>query len=229
MITMKDKFIRVLSPITAAVILLLDFSVIAYGVFAVKKVIELRSAAAIFFAAVEVAAIIIAFLVTKETLKNGVVFREDEFEFTGLDDNNIFDYSNIENVESFKDTTPSLVKNFVDRHSVLTLTLKEDKVVTIDIGLSRKYTLDLIHKEICQRCGLDYVPPAPIPKYSLFKKGVIMENEEESAEKEPTEGNETEPKSEAAENAEKESDSSPKTESENSENKENENQNSTEE
>ena len=188
---MKDKFIRVLSPITAAVILLLDFSVIAYGVFAVKKVIELRSAAAIFFAAVEVAAIIIAFLVTKETLKNGVVFREDEFEFTGLDDNNIFDYSNIENVESFKDTTPSLVKNFVDRHSVLTLTLKEDKVVTIDIGLSRKYTLDLIHKEICQRCGLDYVPPAPIPKYSLFKKGVIMENEEEATEKEPTEEKET--------------------------------------
>lgn len=178
---MKDKFIRVLSPITAAVILLLDVSVVAYGIFAVKKVIELRSAAAIFFAAVEVAAIIIAVLVTRETLRNGVVFREDEFEFTGLDDNNIFDYNDIENVESYKDTTPSLVKNFIDRHSVLTLTLKEDKVVTIDIGLSRKYTLDLIHKEICQRCGMEYVPPEPIPKYSLFKKGVTEENSEEES------------------------------------------------
>lgn len=178
---MKDKFIRVLSPITAAVILLLDVSVVAYGIFAVKKVIELRSAAAIFFAAVEVAAIIIAVLVTRETLRNGVVFREDEFEFTGLDDNNIFDYNNIENVESYKDTTPSLVKNFIDRHSVLTLTLKEDKVVTIDIGLSRKYTLDLIHKEICQRCGMEYVPPEPIPKYSLFKKGVTEEKSEEES------------------------------------------------
>lgn len=181
MITVKDKFIRVLSPITAAVILLLDVSVVAYGIFAVKKVIELRSAAAIFFAAVEVAAIIIAVLVTRETLRNGVVFREDEFEFTGLDDNNIFDYNDIENVESYKDTTPSLVKNFIDRHSVLTLTLKEDKVVTIDIGLSRKYTLDLIHKEICQRCGMEYVPPEPIPKYSLFKKGVTEENSEEES------------------------------------------------
>lgn len=178
---MKDKFIRVLSPITAAVILLLDVSVVAYGIFAVKKVIELRSAAAIFFAAVEVAAIIIAVLVTRESLRNGVVFREDEFEFTGLDDNNIFDYNDIENVESYKDTTPSLVKNFIDRHSVLTLTLKEDKVVTIDIGLSRKYTLDLIHKEICQRCGMEYVPPEPIPKYSLFKKGVTEENSEEES------------------------------------------------
>lgn len=181
MITVKDKFIRVLSPITAAVILLLDVSVVAYGIFAVKKVIELRSAAAIFFAAVEVAAIIIAVLVTRETLRNGVVFREDEFEFTGLDDNNIFDYNDIENVESYKDTTPSLVKNFIDRHSVLTLTLKEDKVVTIDIGLSRKYTLDLIHKEICQRCGMEYVPPEPIPKYSLFKKGVTEEKSEEES------------------------------------------------
>lgn len=181
MITVKDKFIRVLSPITAAVILLLDVSVVAYGIFAVKKVIELRSAAAIFFAAVEVAAIIIAVLVTRETLRNGVVFREDEFEFTGLDDNNIFDYNDIENVESYKDTTPSLVKNFIDRHSVLTLTLKEDKVVTIDIGLSRKYTLDLIHKEICQRCGMEYVPPEPIPKYSLFKKGVNEEKSEEES------------------------------------------------
>lgn len=178
---MKDKFIRVLSPITAAVILLLDVSVVAYGIFAVKKVIELRSAAAIFFAAVEVAAIIIAVLVTRETLRNGVVFREDEFEFTGLDDNNIFDYNDIENVESYKDTTPSLVKNFIDRHSVLTLTLKEDKVVTIDIGLSRKYTLDLIHKEIGQRCGMEYVPPEPIPKYSLFKKGVTEEKSEEES------------------------------------------------
>lgn len=181
MITVKDKFIRVLSPITAAVILLLDVSVVAYGIFAVKKVIELRSAAAIFFAAVEVAAIIIAVLVTRETLRNGVVFREDEFEFTGLDDNNIFDYNDIENVESYKDTTPSLVKNFIDRHSVLTLTLKEDKVVTIDIGLSRKYTLDLIHKEICQRCGMEYVPPEPIPKYSLFKRGATEEKAEEES------------------------------------------------
>lgn len=209
MITVKDKFIRVLSPITAAVILLLDVSVIAYGVFAIKKVVELRSTAAIFFAAVEVAAIIIAVLVTRETLRNGVIFREDEFEFTGLDDNNIFDYNDIENVESFKDTTPSLVKNFIDRHSVLTITLKEDKVVTIDIGLSPKYTLDLIHKEICQRCGMDYVPPAPIPKYSLFKKGVIEEKPEE----------ENDGADAAEETTDKsENESSPKTENQNAEN-----------
>ena len=35
MIQMKDKFIRILSPMTLAVVILLDLAVIGYGVFAV--------------------------------------------------------------------------------------------------------------------------------------------------------------------------------------------------
>ncbi|MGN0522412.1 MAG: hypothetical protein ACI4IQ_07230 [Eubacterium sp.] len=148
---MKEKFIRVLSPITCAVVAVLDIAVIGYGIFAVEKVIEQRSMRAIFFAAVEVLAIIVAILVTKEILSNGVVFREDEMEFTGIDENNLFDYSEIVSVETEKDEKASLVKNFTDRQSKVILTLKDEKVVTIDIGLTSKKALDDIEKEIKAR------------------------------------------------------------------------------
>lgn len=167
---MKDKFIRIISPVTLAVVLVLDIAVAAYSGFAIQKLTHTRSAATIFFAAVEVLAIIVAILVTREVLKNGVIFRDDEFEFSGLDENNLFDYNTIVKAEAFKDEAPSLVKNFVDRHAVLTLTLKDDKVITIDIGLCKKQTLEKIQKEICTRCHIDYHPPAIPTKLNLKKK-----------------------------------------------------------
>lgn len=154
---MKDKFIRILSPITLSVVGILDIAVIGYGIFAVKKLIQMQRMSVIFFAAVEVLAIIVAILVTKEILSNGVKFHDDEMEFTGLDDNNIFDYADIVNVETQKDDKASLVKNFVDRHSKIIFTLKNDKVITIDIGLTTKNALKNIESEINNRIGADSV------------------------------------------------------------------------
>lgn len=151
---MKSKFIRTLSPILFSVIAILDIAVLCYGVFAVKKLTEMRTGPTIFFAAIEVVAIIVAVLVTKEIFGNGVVFRDDEFEFTGLDENNLFDYDQIIGIETKKDDKASLVKNFVDRQSMIILTLKDEKVVTVNIGLTTKNTLEKIEKELRKRTNI---------------------------------------------------------------------------
>ena len=40
---MKNKFIRIISPITFCVVLLLDIGVVAFGITAVKKIIEVAN------------------------------------------------------------------------------------------------------------------------------------------------------------------------------------------
>lgn len=148
---MKDKFIKIISPIQLAVVGVLDIAVVAYLIFAIVKLIHNPKASVIFFAAGVAVALVVAFLVTKEILTNGVIFHDDELEFTGLDSDNVFDYNNIVKVETQKDDKPSLVKNFVDRQSRIILTLKDEKVVTIDIGITTKSTLEKVSTEIKSR------------------------------------------------------------------------------
>lgn len=148
---MKDKFIKIISPIQLAVVGVLDIAVVAYLIFAIVKLIHNPKASVIFFAAGVAVALVVAFLVTKEILTNGVIFHDDELEFTGLDSDNVFDYNDIVKVETQKDDKPSLVKNFVDRQSRIILTLKDEKVVTIDIGITTKSTLEKVSTEIKSR------------------------------------------------------------------------------
>lgn len=148
---MKEKFIRAISPITLAVVSVLDVAVLFYGAYALKRIFYQPRASVIIFAAFDFIALIIAVLVTKETLSNGVKFYDDELEFTGLDDDNVFAYSDITGVEAVKDTKASLIKNFNDRKSKIILTLKDNKIVTIDLGLTSKAALDKITNEIEQR------------------------------------------------------------------------------
>lgn len=148
---MKDKFLRILSPITLAVVAILDAAVIGYGIYAIKRLIAVQNTTIIIFALCDLAAIIMAILVTKEVLSNGVKFHNDEMEFTGLDNDSIFAYADIEKVETEKDTKPSFVKNFVDRQSKVILTLKDERVVTIDVGLTTKNGLKKIEDEINNR------------------------------------------------------------------------------
>lgn len=145
---MKKKFIRVLSPITLTVVTALDAAVLGFGVFALKKLIEETSAATIFFTVVEVLAIVTGILVTKEILKNGINFYNDKFEFTGIDENNIFRYEDIEETETYHDTKASLTKNFFDRHALIMITKKDETVTTVDIGLTTKGTIKRIKKEL---------------------------------------------------------------------------------
>lgn len=145
---MKQKFIRILSPITFAVVAALDIAVVGFGIFAVKKIITAQSAAIIFFAVIEIFAIIVGVLVTKEILKNGVIFYDDKFEFTGIDDKNIFTYESISGIEIYHDTSASLTKNFVDRHALVIVTANDETVTTVDIGLTTKRTLKKIKSEL---------------------------------------------------------------------------------
>lgn len=153
----KKNFIRTLSPITITVVSLLDIATIVYGVFSIAKVIELKNSASIFFLLCELFAIVIAILVSKEVLSNGIEFKEDEIEFIGLDNDNTFKYEEIEKVEIYQDTNASLVKNFNDRHALIILTLKDDKMCTLDIGLITRKTLKNIIEKIAEVIGDDKV------------------------------------------------------------------------
>lgn len=145
---MKEKYIRILSPVSLAVVAILDIAVIGYGIFAIVKVADAASTKAIFFLAAEILAIVIAALVTKEELSHGVKFYDDEFEFTAIDNDNVFSYADIASVETEKDTKASFVKNFLDRSSKIILTLKDESVVTIDIGITTKNCVENIAEEI---------------------------------------------------------------------------------
>jgi hypothetical protein len=129
----------------------LDIAVIIFGYYAVKKLSQQMSAINIIFSLIVLFAFIVAIFVTKEVFNNGVKFDSNEVEFTGLDDNNIFEYSNIEKVESSKDTAASMKKNFVDRYSSIIIYLNDNSVVTIELGLTTKKTLKKITDEINSR------------------------------------------------------------------------------
>lgn len=141
-------FIRIISPITLAVVVALDCAVGLLGYYCVKRIIEEQSFITISFVVIEVVAIVIALLTTKESLSNGVIIDDKKIEFTGLDENNIFEYENIEKIETSKDTSASLTKNFVDRYSKVVIRLKDESIVTIDLGLTTKGTLKKIEQEL---------------------------------------------------------------------------------
>lgn len=149
---MKDKvFIRILSPITVAVVLLIDIFAIGYGVYSVIKIMENPSAITICFAIMMAIVIVISGFVTKEVFSNGVLFRDDNIEFIGLDNDNLFEYKDIEKLEFHRDDKVSFKKNFNDRHSILILHLKDERVATIDIGLTTKKVLLKIVDQINNR------------------------------------------------------------------------------
>ena len=154
---MKKKFIRIISPITLMVITLLDIAVIGFAVFSVKKIMEAQNMYSLFFGALELLAIVVAVLVTKETVSNGIVFYEDRFEFTGIDDNNVFSYSDITEVETYKDTKASLKKNFIDRHSLIIITQNDEMVTTVNLGLTSKKVLTEFKTELKEHISEDKI------------------------------------------------------------------------
>ena len=77
---MNDKFIRLLSPISLAVYGILDLAVLGFGIFAIKKATVILNTWVIIFIAIEIFAIIIAIIGTKELLSNGVKFSDGAIE-----------------------------------------------------------------------------------------------------------------------------------------------------
>lgn len=154
---MKDKFIRILSPIQIIIVSILDVAVIGYGIFAIKKLVQNTRSAVVFFAVCVAVALVVAVLVTKEIFSHGVIFHDDELEFTGLDNDNTFAYDDIVSIKTEKDDKPSFVKNFIDRQSKIIITLKDERVETIYIGITTKNTLQTVSDEICKRANIEEV------------------------------------------------------------------------
>lgn len=145
---MKNKFYRVISPLTLIIVIILDIAVAAYAVFAVKKLVENVSVYSVIFAIIDLFAIVVAVFVTKYVVSQGIVFYDDSFEFTALDDNNVFKYDDIENIKISKDTKASFKKNFIDRQSQIIIEQKDGAITTVGIGVTSMKKLKKIEQEI---------------------------------------------------------------------------------
>lgn len=167
---MKDKKIRIISPAVSVIVAILDAAVLGYGIFAVVKLVEQLSSMSIIFAVIEVFALIVAILVSKEVLSNGVIFRDDEAEFTGVDDNNIIIYEDVHEIEAYKDTAASLTKNFDMRHALIMFTMKDKKVNTIDLGLMPNSTINKILDEFKARTNAENINFNQVKKADIFGK-----------------------------------------------------------
>ena len=71
---MKNKLYRIISPVTLLVVLALDAATVAYAVFAVKKLIQNVSVYSVLFAIIDLFAIVVAVLVSKYVVSQGIVF-----------------------------------------------------------------------------------------------------------------------------------------------------------
>ena len=148
---MDKKLIRILSPITVAVFAILDIAVLYFGCVSIKKLSIAITPLTVFFIAVEIAAIIIAVLVNREIFSNGILFLDDEMEFTGVDEHNIVAYEKVKAIKIFKDNSVSLVKNFNDRHTIIHFTFTDDEALSVDIGITTDRVLKSISEELSAR------------------------------------------------------------------------------
>ncbi len=148
---MENKFIRTLSPITLTVTIAFDAAAVCYSLFAVQKIKQNVDKWTVLFVIIMFFAVAIAIGMTAGVLKTGVILRQDEVEFNGLDDNNIFKYKEIESIDTSRDVKLSLRKNFVDRYSVIILKLNDGSVVTLELGLTTGRKLKKIKAEIENR------------------------------------------------------------------------------
>ncbi len=179
---MKDKTIRIISPVVTAIIAILDAAVLGYGIFAVVKLIQQFGTMSIIFAVIEVFALVVAILVSKEVLSNSVIFRDDEAEFTGVDDNNVILYDEVKEIEAYKDTAASLTKNFDMRHALIMFTMKDKKVNTVDLGIVANGTINKILDEFKARTNAESINFNQVKKTELFgKKNDTAENEKSNS------------------------------------------------
>lgn len=148
---MKDKFIRIISPITAAVAALLDCAAVFLCVMVIQKIGNKLDFWQISFCIITVASVIIAVLYTKEVFSNGVNFRENVVEFVGIDEDNILEYSHIVKAESYKDTKASFKKKITERFSLLIIALDDGTQVTVNLGYTTNKTLNRILSNLNSR------------------------------------------------------------------------------
>lgn len=148
---MEDKFIRIISPISLPVILLFDAAVGYYMYVATAKIMTDKGVFASLFFALQIVAVIVGVLATREVLRHGVRITDTYVEFTALDSDNKVRFDEIERIAVQKDTKASFTKNFVNRYSSLVFYLKDDEVLTVELGITTKRKLTQIENEINKR------------------------------------------------------------------------------
>ena len=129
---MENKFIRIISPFSYAMALLFDIFVAAFMITAFNKIMTEVSLINIAFLIITIISAVIAVLTSKEVFSAGVKFDDNQFEFTAIDNDNVFKYSEVERIESSKDVSASFKKGFVDRYSHIIIYSKSGNVTTID-------------------------------------------------------------------------------------------------
>ena len=118
---------------------------------ATVKVMADKGVFASAFFALQIVAVIIAALATREVLRHGVRITGEYVEFTALDSDNKVRFDEIEKIAIQKDTKASFTKNFVNRYSSLVFYLKDDEVLTVELGITTKRKLTQIETEINAR------------------------------------------------------------------------------
>lgn len=181
-----QKFIRILSVPTLVIILLADLAVLFFAGFAIDRLIHTPNILVIIIAVVEVFAIVVSILVTKQIFCEGLSLYEDRFDFTGIDDGGSLKYEDIVDITCEKDTKASLVKNFSDRHAFLTFETKTYDLRTVDLGLVSVRTAEAITRELCSRCGVEFKKVNTAPKKS---KDAIIDKHVDESETKDTENN----------------------------------------
>ncbi|MGN1329587.1 MAG: hypothetical protein ACI4V4_07795, partial [Eubacterium sp.] len=102
---MKEKFFRIISPLTLSIVIVLDVAIVAFAAFSVKKLLYFANFYAILFGICELFALVLAVFVTKDVVTQGIKFSDTQLEFTNFDKDNIFSYDEILSVETQKDKT----------------------------------------------------------------------------------------------------------------------------
>ncbi len=148
---MKDKFIRTAPPAMHILAVVFDIFVIGFLAISVYGMIREASFFTVGFFVIEIIIAVIAALMTKEIIKNGVKLTESRVEFNWLDEENVFSFDEIERIESYKDTKPSFKKSVTDRYSSLIIHLKNGEIVTVEFGMTTKKKLIKVEKEINER------------------------------------------------------------------------------
>ena len=149
---MENKFIRIVQPLTLMFLVVLDIAAAALFILAIIRVKNAATFHAVASLIINIVVLVTAVISTIQSLKSGVKLNDESLEFTGLDNDNTYNYSDIKKAEAVKDTKASFKKNYVERYSSIILYLNDDSVATIELGYTSKKRLNQILDEINKRC-----------------------------------------------------------------------------
>ena len=148
---MKNKFIRIIQPLSLLALFLLDMSALLLLYLIIKRIISGVDFYSVCLIIIDMTVLITGAVSTRQLLKSGVKISEDKIEFTALDKDNLYSFSNIKKAEYHRDSKASFRKSFTDRYSSIIFYLKDGSVATVELGFTTKRTLNKIADEINKR------------------------------------------------------------------------------